>query len=280
MNILMTDAPLPAPPFLLDRDLLNDDLELARAKGFECPDCAQTMEWDLGPKTRGEILDALAQGNVHEKLVFCDKDNCKSVERQEDGSLLVTPFVRRISSDNDGTINIKTLSLDDFIKDAAHLRQLGKVAMIEKIAQESAHRQEIEDLRRDFAQQLADTRNEGRLARASARGEMERANKVSETLGERNTLLAQAQKELEALTADLETRGRELSKARQEIDALAACLRGIDRILGVTNPENRLAVIQDFIRDRQRLAEIQRLTGQTTEDLLVKAQEWVGKRRR
>lgn len=132
-------------PFLLDRDLLDRNLEAKSSQGISCPHCSKTMEWVLGPKTKGTILDALAQGNFHESLMTCDQDDCP-VDNHT--------FVRRISAQDDGTITIKTFSLDNLLGEVAYFRKHSKLATQNEVAINAAHQREIDELRNSFKEQL------------------------------------------------------------------------------------------------------------------------------
>lgn len=279
------DAPLPNP-FTLDRDLLEGNLEVKRATGFPCPHCAQIMEWWLGPKTKKAIIDALAQGDFHEGFVFCDKDNCPSVKREGNDSL-VFPFIRRISAAADGTITIETLPFENLLQDAAYLRQWSKVITTEGVDRETAHRKEINELRKGFEVELITLAAEKTAATAAIASEIRRADDASKTLVERNGELARAQEALEQtrkenadLTTEVEEKGRELSAARQEIERLQGILVEIDRVTGVQRAEDRLAVIQNHAGIAKQMEEVERLTGRTPSDVLENSRTWAAKKKK
>jgi hypothetical protein len=259
------DAPSPAPPFLLDSDLLLGNLEVKRVEGFPCPHCNQTMEWNLGPATKGAIIDALAQGDFHEAFFFCDKDDCPSVQRDGNNSL-VNPFVRRISAQDDGTIVIETLPLKGLLKDVASFRQLSRVATREGVARETAHRQEIDDLRRGFEERLsaaaagtiAAQERMGRLEADRARLIEEIRNDARERIDEMNREVARAEAELRqareenaGLTTEVEEKGRQLNTARQELERL--------------------------VQEAQQMEEACRLAQTTPDQILAKARSWAAK---
>lgn len=93
----------------IDRELLDRNLEAKRQEGLCCPNCQQTMEWSLGPKTRGEILDAMAWRELHESFIQCDKDECPT-------------FLRRIGASTEGTIDVNTLPLSAVLSELQLLR--------------------------------------------------------------------------------------------------------------------------------------------------------------
>lgn len=233
----MTDA-VPQSPFTIDRELLDGNLEAKRKEGLCCPHCSQTMEWNLGPKTKGEILNTISRRALHETFIRCDKDECPSVH---EGAR--APILRRISAAADGNITVSTLRLEDILNELRVLRDgnncLRARATIQVEMANQRAREEIETLRAEMQRQLDEA--------------LGTVNELGEQIG-------------------LES--QRINGLAEEIERLKSVIAEIDRIAEVKKPEDRLAVIRDLAQAATAMNKVCRLTNLTPLQVLANAHTW------